>query len=86
MAGVPLPAARAQEIVAREFSYEGSSVRIETSDAGPRIVVDGRSLTVVDSNGAYRAPGSMYSPEQTLEGLARRTVENRAGLSALRGL
>ena len=62
------------------FSYRGSNVRVETG-AEPRIVVDGEALELVDSNGAYRAAGFMYSPQPTPEGLARRLVENRARIA-----
>ncbi len=65
---------------ARGFSYRGSEVRVEAG-AEPRIVVDGEALEVIDSNGAYRAAGFMYSPQPTLEKLAKRLVENRSRIA-----
>ncbi len=67
------PAAAATGYV-REFSYRGSEIRLETG-AEPRIVVDGSSVEVVDSNGAYRAAGFMYSPQETPELLAKRLLD-----------
>lgn len=73
------PAAAATE-GARGFSYRGSEVRVEAG-AEPRIMVDGEALEVIDSNGAYRAAGYMYSPHPTLEELAKRVVDNRARIA-----
>ena len=76
-----LPTAARAEIVPKRFSYEGSVVEIagEWGDIG--ISVDGRGLEVVDSNGAYRAAGFMYSPQPTPEELAKRLVDNRARIA-----
>ena len=73
------PAAAATE-GARRFSYRGSEVRVEAG-AEPRIVVDGEVLEVIDSNGAYRAAGFMYSPQATLEELGERLVDNHARIA-----
>ncbi len=89
VAGVSLPAgaARTQEAdAAREISHRGVSVRLETAGGRPRIVLDGKALGVVDTNGAYRAAGFMYSPQPTLEQLARRVVENRGKIAVEGGL
>ncbi len=77
-----LPGGRATAATEEEsaFSYRGSEVSVETG-AEPRIVVDDEALEVVDSNGAYRAAGFMYSPQQTLEELARRVIDNRARIA-----
>ena len=77
-----LPGGRATAATQGEgaFSYRGSEVSVETG-AEPRIVVDGEALEVIDSNGAYRAAGFMYSPQPTIEELARRLVDNRARIA-----
>lgn len=82
VAGMPLLAGsvRAQEEAAgatREFSHRGVSVRLETAGGRPSIVIDGQTFGVVDTNGAYRAAGFMYSPQPSLERFAQRVVENR---------
>jgi hypothetical protein len=74
-AGLPAPA-RAQ-VAPKRFSYEGAAVEIAPEGSGAQIMVDGQSVEVVDSNGAYRAAGFMYSPQPTIEELARRLVDNR---------
>jgi hypothetical protein len=80
-AGLPT-AARAQ-IAPKRFSYKGAVVQIAGERGSIGISVDGRGLEVVDSNGAYRAAGFMYSPQPTLEELAKRLVENRASIAGL---
>ena len=65
---------------ARRFSYRGSEVRVEAGGE-PRILVDGETLEVIDSNGAYRAAGFMYSPQATLEELAKRLLDNRGRIA-----
>ncbi len=74
-AGLPT-AARAQ-IVPKRFSYEGAVVEIAGERGSIELSVDGEALEVVDSNGAYRAAGFMYSPQPTPEQLAKRLVDNR---------
>ena len=78
-AGLPT-AARAQ-IAPKRFSYEGAVVETAGERSGTEISVDGREVEVVDSNGAYRAAGFMYSPQPTPEELAKRLVDNRARIA-----
>ncbi len=78
-AGLPT-AARAQ-IVPKRFSYEGAVVEIAGERGSIELSVDGEALEVVDSNGAYRAAGFMYSPQPTPEELARRLIDNRARIA-----
>lgn len=72
-----LPATARAQIAPKRFSYEGAAVEIAPKGSGAEISVDGLGVEVIDSNGAYRAAGFMYSPQFTLEELARRVVENR---------
>lgn len=72
-----LPSAARAEIAPKRFSYEGADVEIAPKGSGAEISVDGLGVEVVDSNGAYRAAGFMYSPQPTPEELAKRLVENR---------
>lgn len=78
-AGLPT-AARAQ-IVPKRFSYERAVVEIAGERSVTEISVDGKRFEVVDSNGAYRAAGFMYSPQPTPEELAKRLVENRGRIA-----
>ncbi len=71
-----LPATARAQIAPKRFSYEGATVEIAPKDSGVQISVDGLRVEVVDSNGAYRAAGFMYSPQPTPEALAKRLVEN----------
>jgi hypothetical protein len=77
-----LPAARA-EIAPKRFSHEGAAVEISGKGGDTEISVDGRGVEVVNSNGAYRAAGFMYSPQPTAEELAKRLVENRRSIAGL---
>ena len=67
----------APDIGATRFVYGGSGVEI-LPEPEPRIVIDGEALPVVSSNGAYRTGALAYSPERTLEDLARRVVDHRS--------
>ena len=80
-----LPATARAEIAPKRFAHEGVDVEIAPKKGdGAEISVDGRGFEVVDSNGAYRAAGFMYSPQPTPEELAKRLVENRRRI--VRGL
>ena len=82
-AGMPM-SARA-DVAPKRFSHEGADVAITSKKGGgTKISVDGFGVEVVDSNGAYRAAGFMYSPQPTTEQLAKRLVENRRRIA--RGL
>jgi hypothetical protein len=78
-AGLPT-VARAQ-IVPKRFSYEGAAVEIAGARGATEITVAGKGFEVVDSNGAYRAAGFMYTPQSTPEELAKRLVENRGRIA-----
>ncbi len=41
------------------------------------IEVDGESIEVLDTNGAYRAANFAYSPQPTPDALAKRLVERQ---------
>lgn len=77
-----LPTARA-EIAPKRFSHEGAAVEISGKAGDTEISVDGVGVEVVNSNGAYRAAGFMYSPQPTPEELAKRLVENRRSIAGL---
>ncbi len=72
-----LPATARAEVAPKRFSHEGADVEIRGRASATEISVDGLGVEVVDSNGAYRAAGFMYSPQPTPEELAKRLVENR---------
>jgi hypothetical protein len=78
-----MPTAALAEIASKRFSHEGAKVEIASKKKGGglELYIDGRRVEVVDSNGAYRAAGFMYSPQPTPEGLAKRLVDNRARLA-----
>lgn len=78
-----LPATARARIAPRRFSHDGADVEIRPQGSGAEISVDGVGVGVVDSNGAYRAAGFMYSPQPTLEGLARRLAEARTSVAGL---
>ena len=77
-----LPAARA-EIAPKRFSHEGAALEISGKGGDTEISVDDVGVEVVNSNGAYRAAGFMYSPQPTPEELAKRLVENRRSIAGL---
>ncbi len=79
-----LPATARADVAPKRFSHRGADVEIAAKGRGAEISVDGRGVEVVDSNGAYRAAGFMYSPQPTTEELAKRLVENRRRIA--RGL
>lgn len=89
VAALPGQAALAQSggpgVRAQRFSHEGSAVRIEPASGAeePEISVDGNSVELIDSNGAYRAAGFMYSPQPTAEDLAKRLVERKQVIPGL---
>jgi hypothetical protein len=77
-----MPTAALAEIASKRFSHEGAKVEIASKKGGSlELYIDGRRVEVVDSNGAYRAAGFMYSPQPTPEVLAKRLVDNRARLA-----
>ena len=71
------------ERVRKRFSHAGADVEISATGSGAEISVDGRAFEVVDSNGAYRAAGFMYSPQPTIEQLAKRLVESRRRIAGV---
>lgn len=59
----------------RTFSHLGKEISVAT-DGGEELIVEGKSLRVISSNGAYRAAEFAFAPEFTLEDLGRRVAEN----------
>lgn len=59
----------------RTFSHLGKEISVAT-DGGEELIVEGKSLRVISSNGAYRTAELAFAPEFTLEDLGRRVAEN----------
>ena len=59
----------------RTFVHRGKEISVAT-DGGDELIVEGESLRVVYSNGAYRAAEFAFAPSSTLEDLGRRVAEN----------
>ena len=62
------------------FSYRGSRALVRRRGGRPEILIDGARLETVDSNGAYRAAGFVFSPQPTPGDLARRLVDYRIAM------
>lgn len=77
VAVLPATAARAQG-VEREFSFEGSEINVKPrAGEEPVVEIDGESVEVLDTNGAYRAADFAYSPQPTPDALAKQLVKRR---------
>jgi hypothetical protein len=62
----------------RTFTHEGRRVSLQERDGELELYIDGKPVVTVDSNGVYRAANFMYSPQLTLEELAKSIIDHRA--------
>jgi hypothetical protein len=62
----------------RTFTHEGRRVSLQERDGEFELYIDGKPVVTVDSNGVYRAANFMYSPQLTLEELAKSMIDHRA--------
>jgi len=62
----------------RTFTHEGRRISLQERDGELELYIDGKPVETVDSNGVYRAANFMYSPQLTLEELAKSMIDHRA--------
>jgi hypothetical protein len=66
----------------RAFTHEGMSIFVQGSEDGElALKIDGEPVQAVYSNGAYRAANFMYSPQPSLEDLAKRVADYQVALA-----
>ena len=75
-----LPSATAQ-IQDAPILYRGRRIAVERRNGRPELLIDGRPIVTVDSNGAFRAANFMFSPASTRVELAKSIVDYQIALS-----
>jgi len=60
--------------------YRGKKIVVEERGGRPQLSIDGKPITTVNTNGAYRAAGFVFSPSDTQVELAKKMIDYQIAL------
>jgi hypothetical protein len=64
----------------QEIFHRGKKIRVEQRGGRPELFIDGKPVMLVNTNGAYRAAGFMFYPQDTPIELGKKMVDYEMAL------